>query len=146
MAMYKLKKLHLHLANYEGWRLQIPGLDELTDFAGKRCHYISKCLAPQLGSGATTLTSATGYLTVREYQEILEHAKAIHVEVIPEFDVPFSSLPLSQYFTADHYLSQYISVQMFRENAINLCLHSTYNFIEQYRINGCLDMQKIFPF
>jgi len=31
LAMYKLNKLHLHLADDEGWRLQIPGLDELTE-------------------------------------------------------------------------------------------------------------------
>ncbi len=30
MAMYKLNKLHLHLADDEGWRLEIPGLPELT--------------------------------------------------------------------------------------------------------------------
>jgi len=31
LAMYKLNRLHLHLADDEGWRLQIPGLDELTE-------------------------------------------------------------------------------------------------------------------
>ena len=31
LAMYKLSKLHLHLADDEGWRLQIPGLEELTE-------------------------------------------------------------------------------------------------------------------
>ena len=30
MATYKLNKLHLHLADDEGWRLEIPGLPELT--------------------------------------------------------------------------------------------------------------------
>lgn len=30
MAMYKLNKLHLHLTDDEGWRLEIPGLSELT--------------------------------------------------------------------------------------------------------------------
>ena len=35
MAMYKLNKLHLHLSDDEGWRLQIPGLPELTDVWGK---------------------------------------------------------------------------------------------------------------
>ena len=30
MAMYKLNKLHLHLADDQGWRLEIPGLPELT--------------------------------------------------------------------------------------------------------------------
>lgn len=30
MAMYKLNKFHFHLSDDEGWRLEIPGLDELT--------------------------------------------------------------------------------------------------------------------
>ena len=30
MAMYKMNKLHLHLSDSEGWRLEIPGLEELT--------------------------------------------------------------------------------------------------------------------
>jgi len=34
LAMYKLNKLHLHLADDEGWRLQIPGLEELTEVIG----------------------------------------------------------------------------------------------------------------
>ena len=31
MAMYKLNKLHLHLTDDEGWRIEIPGLPELTE-------------------------------------------------------------------------------------------------------------------
>ena len=30
MAMFKINKLHLHLTDDEGWRLEIPGLPELT--------------------------------------------------------------------------------------------------------------------
>ena len=30
MAMYKLNKLYLHLTEDEGWRLEIPGIPELT--------------------------------------------------------------------------------------------------------------------
>lgn len=30
MAMYKMNKFHFHLSDNEGWRLEIPGLDELT--------------------------------------------------------------------------------------------------------------------
>ena len=30
MALYKLNKLHLHLTDDQGWRLEIPGLPELT--------------------------------------------------------------------------------------------------------------------
>jgi len=31
LAMYKMNKLHIHLGDDEGWRLEIPGLDELTE-------------------------------------------------------------------------------------------------------------------
>ncbi|GAA4225854.1 family 20 glycosylhydrolase [Actinomadura meridiana] len=36
MSFTKLNKLHLSLTNDEGWRLEIPGLPELTDFGSKR--------------------------------------------------------------------------------------------------------------
>jgi hexosaminidase len=36
MAFLKLNRLHLHLTDDEGWRLQIPGLPELTDFGAHR--------------------------------------------------------------------------------------------------------------
>ena len=42
MAMYKLNKLHLHLTDDEGWRLEIPGLPELTEVSGNldsRIHF-----------------------------------------------------------------------------------------------------------
>ena len=31
MSMYKMNKLHLHLSDDEGWRLEIPGIPELTE-------------------------------------------------------------------------------------------------------------------
>ena len=37
MAMYKLNKLHLHLTDDEGWRLEIPGLEELTQVNDACC-------------------------------------------------------------------------------------------------------------
>ena len=35
MAMYKLNKFHFHLTDDEGWRLEIPGLPELTEVTNK---------------------------------------------------------------------------------------------------------------
>lgn len=40
MAMYKLNKLHFHLTDDEGWRLEIPGLEELTQVKKKFYHYL----------------------------------------------------------------------------------------------------------
>jgi hexosaminidase len=36
MSFLKLNKLHFHLSDDEGWRLQIPGLPELTDYGARR--------------------------------------------------------------------------------------------------------------
>ncbi len=53
MAAYKLNKLHLHLAEDEGWRIEIPALPELAEIGSKRCHDPSEqtCILPQLGAG-----------------------------------------------------------------------------------------------
>ena len=31
MGMYKLNKFHFHLSDDEGWRLEIPGISQLTE-------------------------------------------------------------------------------------------------------------------
>lgn len=36
MSYLKLNRLHFHITEDEGWRLQIPGLPELTDFGARR--------------------------------------------------------------------------------------------------------------
>ncbi|MBV7299619.1 beta-N-acetylhexosaminidase [Enterovibrio paralichthyis] len=93
MAAYKLNKLHLHLTDDEGWRLEIPGLPELTDVGSNRCHDLSEtsCLLPQLGSGPTTENFGSGFFSKADYLEILRHAKARGIEVIPEIDMPAHS-------------------------------------------------------
>ncbi|AOY01341.1 family 20 glycosylhydrolase [Jeongeupia sp. USM3] len=90
MAAYKLNKLHMHLSDDEGWRIQIPGLPELTDVGGKRVHDLSetKGLLPQLGQGPDSSTPGSGYLTRADFIEILKYAKARNIEVIPEIDMP----------------------------------------------------------
>lgn len=93
MGVYKLNKLHLHLSDDEGWRLEIPGLPELTNIGAKRCFDLSEthCLLPQLGSGAKSDNFGSGYLTRNDYIEILKYAKNRNIEVIPEIDMPAHS-------------------------------------------------------
>lgn len=90
MAAYKMNKLHLHLTDDEGWRLEIPGLPELTEVGSNRCFDLDEtsCLLPQLGSGPTTDNFGSGYFSKADYVEILKHAKARNIEVIPEIDMP----------------------------------------------------------
>ncbi|QUI61680.1 family 20 glycosylhydrolase [Pseudoalteromonas sp. A22] len=42
MAFYKLNKFEINLANDEGWRLEIPGIPELTEFGAKRGYDLSE--------------------------------------------------------------------------------------------------------
>ncbi|GAB2639005.1 beta-N-acetylhexosaminidase [Vibrio panuliri] len=90
MAAYKMNKLHLHLSDDEGWRLEIPGLPELTDIGGQRCFDLDEqqCLLPQLGSGPSSDNFGSGYFTKADYIDILKYAKARNIEVIPEIDMP----------------------------------------------------------
>jgi hexosaminidase len=154
MARYKLNKLHLHLTEDEGWRLEIPGLPELTDVGGKRCFDLTEqgCLLTQLGTGPHPSGSGNGYYTTVDFIEILKFASARHIEVIPEIDMPGHAraavksmearykklLKAGKKAEAEQYLlsdpldkSEYISVQSYTDNAINVCLPSTYAFVDK---------------
>src|SRR3546814_1080450 len=90
MAAYKLNKLHLHLAEDEGWRIEIPALPELAEIGSKRCHDPSEatCLLPQLGAGPEGASGVNGYLTTADYVAIVKAAAARQTEVIPSIDMP----------------------------------------------------------
>eukprot|EP00124_Ichthyophonus_hoferi_P004729 Ihof_evm5s560 gene=Ihof_evmTU5s560 len=90
MAAYKLNKFLLHASDDEGWRVEIPGLPELTELGSQRCFdpTETKCMVPQLGSGAFTNNSGSGFLSIYEYTELVRYAAARNIEVIPEFDMP----------------------------------------------------------
>ncbi|MCP4321889.1 MAG: family 20 glycosylhydrolase [Alteromonadales bacterium] len=152
MAAYKLNKLHLHLGDDEGWRLEIPSLPELTDIGSKRCFDPSEehCLISQLGSGVDGTSSVSGYYSVSEYSEILRAATARHIQVIPSLDMPGHSRAAMKAMLARYKKYQasedegkakqfllddlqdntrYSSVQFYNDNTINVCLESSYDFV-----------------
>ncbi|WP_331345549.1 family 20 glycosylhydrolase [Cellvibrio sp. UBA7661] len=154
MGRYKLNKLHLHLTEDEGWRIEIPGLPELTEVGAFRCFDLSEtqCLMPQLGSGPSKTAAGNGYLTAADLTEIVKYAAQRYIEVIPEIDMPGHSraaiksmearykklLAAGKKAEAERYLlsdpqdkSQYLTVQSYSDNSVNVCLPSTYAFIEK---------------
>lgn len=154
MARYKLNKLHLHLTEDEGWRLEIPGLPELTDIGAHRCFDLSEqtCLLTQLGTGPNKSGSGNGYYTTADFIEIIKFASARHIEVVPEIDMPGHAraavksmdarykklLKAGKKAEAEQYLlsdpldkSQYMTVQNYTDNSINVCLPSTYAFVDK---------------
>jgi hexosaminidase len=93
MAFYKLNKLHLHITDDEGWRLEIASLPELTQFGSYRGHTEDHKdhILPNYGSGPLPkpgVGHGSGFLTREDFIEILKLADAHHIEVIPEINFP----------------------------------------------------------
>jgi hexosaminidase len=90
MAAWKLNVFHFHLTDDEGWRIEIPGLPELTEIGSKRCHdpEEKRCLLPQLGSGPNSDNSGSGHFSRQQYIDIVKYADARGIQVIPEIDMP----------------------------------------------------------
>ncbi|WAR15559.1 HEX-like protein [Mya arenaria] len=166
MSMYKLNALQLHLSDDEGWRLEIPGIPELTDVGGRRCHHdfgSHTCIEPQFGSGPFANSSGSGFYTTKDYREILRYAEKHHVKIIPEFDVPGHSHAaivamekrreniLNEGRTlleADKYRlidpgdnSSYRSIQNWAFNTVNPCMSSVYTFISDL-LDSLIELHK----
>jgi hexosaminidase len=154
MAFYKLNRLHFHLTDDEGWRLAIAGLPELTDIGGRRGHTWDERdhLIPSFGSGPFPTTErGSGHFSREEYIDLLRFATERHIEVIPEIDVPGHARAAIVAMEARYHrlnaegreaeasafrlhdpedTSQYRSVQGWDDNVINVCIESTYRFMD----------------
>lgn len=71
-ATYKINRLHLHLSDDQGWRIEIDAYPELAEVGG----------VTEVGGGEG------GYLTKDEYARIVDHAADLGVVVVPEIDMP----------------------------------------------------------
>lgn len=155
MAAYKLNRLHLHLSDDEGWRIEIPGLPELTAVGGRRALDPTErtALLPQLGSGPDASTTGSGFFSRRDYIEIVRYAATRQIEVIPEIDMPAHAraavvsmearharlMAAGQPKEAERYRlldptdrSNITTVQFFdRRSLLNPCLASTRNFVDK---------------
>ena len=90
MAMFKMNRMHIHLTDAAGWRLQIDAYPRLTQFAAWRPqpawkewwagdrHY-----AEEGSKGAYG-----GYYTKEEIRDLVSYARARHIEIIPEIEMP----------------------------------------------------------
>lgn len=72
MALYKLNRLHLHLADDQGWRIAIDSWPRLTQVGGRA----------EVGGGPG------GFYTKADYAEIVRYAADRHIMVVPEIDMP----------------------------------------------------------
>ena len=155
MSLYKLNTFHFHFNDDEGWRLEIPGLPELTEVGAKRGYPFAsnERLQPAYGSGPTESNHfGTGYYSRADFIEILAYATQRHIQVIPEIESPgharaairamearYNQLmnegkkeEAKQYVLHDiSDQSKYKSAQYFRDNAMNVASPSVYAFMDK---------------
>lgn len=76
MAIHKLNVLHLHLSDYDSWRVEIKKYPELINVGSRGDH-------THWGKG-----KARYFLSQNEVKEIIDYAQTRHVMIIPEIDMP----------------------------------------------------------
>ena len=89
MAYCKLNKLHFHLVDSEGWRLELKKYPHIAEKAGYRGG--DSPLHPIYGSFDQKYG---GYYTQEELRDIVAYASQRNIEVIPEVDMPGHSKAL----------------------------------------------------
>lgn len=96
IAAYKMNRLHWHLTDGGGWRLEIPGYPELTRVAAwrKPANYLEWSRGGGRFCSQDTEGAYGGYYTEADVREVLEYARLRHVTVIPEIEMPGHSSEL----------------------------------------------------
>lgn len=156
LALYKINTIQFHFADDEAWRLEIPGLPELTQVASRRgctLNELEDGFLAQIFDGngdPNDLTqSANGFLTREQFIDFLRYADAQGVKVIPEIDTPghsraaivamkyrYNKLASSNLKKAQEFMlwdpddkGGYQSVQAYANNVLNPAQEGTYRFL-----------------
>ena len=87
MAMLKLNKLHLHLVDGNGWRLEIKKYPRLTEIGAWRVARESD-FSQRKNAQPEEPTPVGGFYTQEDMKEIIAYAGAHQVEIIPEIEMP----------------------------------------------------------
>ena len=154
LSFFKINHLDFRLTDDEGWRLEIPGLEELTEVGSKRAYTKDEfeSLIPMYGSGPDINSTGSGYLSRVDFIEILQYADHRNIKVIPQISYPSHMrsaiismdvryqkyMELGNQEEAEKYLlsdpddeSEYYSAQGFNDNIACICRESAFTFYEK---------------
>ena len=154
LSFFKINYLDFRLTDDEGWRLEIPGLEELVEVGSKRAYTKDEFenLIPMYGSGPDTNSTGSGYLSRSDYVDILKYASERNIRIIPQISVPSHMrsaivsmnaryqkyMEMGNQVEAEKYLlidpddkSEYYSAQGFTDNIMNICRESSFTFYEK---------------
>ena len=154
LSFFKINHLDFRLTDDEGWRLEIPGLEELTEVGSKRAYTKDEfeSLIPMYGSGPDINSTGSGYLSRDDFIEILQYADHRNIKIIPQISYPSHMrsaiismdvryqkyMELGDQAEAEKYLlsdpddeSEYYSAQGFDDNIACICRESAFTFYEK---------------
>ena len=90
MAVHKLNTFHWHLADDQGWRIEIKRYPRLTSVGAWR-----KAVGPDaVDDNGRPVARYGGFYTQAQIREVVAFAEARHVTIVPEIDLPGHSTAL----------------------------------------------------
>ncbi len=150
MAELKLNRFHWHLADDQGWRVEIKGYPKLTEVGAWRVDYINydENISDWWGRPAQQPgdeASYGGYYTQEDIREIVAYAKDRFIEIIPEIDMPghaqatIAAYPEIGCVNAAPYVA---TGGVFKNNTYNPGKEETFKFVEEV----LAEIMDLFPF
>ena len=138
MALLKLNRFHWHFADDEAFRLETASTPEIWQKTALRGegHAVPSVFGGGISSG--------GSYSKADVQRILSHAQALHIQVLPEIEVPAHSFCLNlahpgMQDRGDNRAE--VSIQGYRDNIVNPALPETWAFLEPL----ALEVARMFP-
>jgi hexosaminidase len=156
MAFYKLNVFHWHLADNEGWRLEIKKYPKLTKVGAWRTEIPGSVIYKQDSTYAKKLDGKPyqygGFYTQEQVKDIVAYAHDRNITVVPEIDVPgHSGAALSAYpeFSCEKHKQETPNSTLWNGvvNPLNVNLNycagqeSTFEFLE----NVFTEVMALFP-
>lgn len=138
MSQYKLNRLHLHLTDAAGWRIEIKKYPRLTELAAWRPFETWKEWSEN-GNRYCDYTDPNargGFFTQNDIREIVEYARLHCITIIPEIEMPSHS---EEVLTAYPELS--CSHQPYKNSDFCVGNEKTFEFIE----NVLTEVMQLFP-
>ena len=87
MAFYKLNRLHWHLTDDQGWRIEIPEYPKLTEVGAVRAGSFTNNGDGQKFFDDTEYGRGM-YFTLDDLKEIVAYAAERNIDILPEIDLP----------------------------------------------------------
>lgn len=138
IAHFKMNRLHLHLTDAAGWRIEIKKYPRLTQFAAWRSKPLWKdwWFGDRLYAEEGSPEAHGGYYTQDDIRELVKYAADRYITIIPEIEMPAHS---EEVLTAYPELS--CTHEPYKQADFCVGNEKTYEFLE----NVLTEVMELFP-